>query len=480
MAMKGTDYSQTFVMENGKPVHVSKLATTANPTYQQQQQQYQKPYGAPVNTGSQQYYQNTNSVKTEQAPYYQQQAQQQQQQPYANQGSYGGGYDEDDYSDDDYNEPYTYSQQQQQQQYNTPSNQDPRQFSNPQQQIKTPIPQGTTGVPVNTTQQLIEGISYEEMNDDARLPFDKITYYGTITTTRGKMFTKEGNLINSGKVSFSTADGTLKTFAHKSALPFSSNANLNGGNIGTSTKGTDLVKHINVTLTSENFKSDCVLGFPTIGPLETERYQTGHVSTFVDASSFTAQNNFQFKDTITRPVTFGVILFAKNYAMTSPKDIFSKIIDIGQDRVLVNYETDKNPLIHFLNLDNQNNPDAQINAATVESTGQVMLRKDVAMHYAKKAESAISNNMSLGDVSNNLVIEVSAPQPSHKTKNFFGLADFKGELAKQAHLTTREEEEKWIRQYYAEPITFRINVEFTFLSLGTIHKIDVDALKQKK
>lgn len=409
-------------------------------------------------------------------PYYSQfggsfQAQQQQQQPSQQQlqqsednyygGEYGCGYDGDDvidddeeyYMTDDYGEEYNYGNGG----YGNEMGPTPNQAMTPYVPKPERYLKETTNVKFHT-------VKY-----DMERHFTPSQLFGKLNE-EGKPILK-----NNGRLIFSVAN-------RQAVLDRASNKEDFGAD---QPKGHhDLIKSVKIVDMTSNYKNKLSIAFRSIPSYngELSRNDTPYVNFTVPAGKLSTDKPVSF-EVFKRDITNGVIEYAKAFPGQNPDNMNESIAwitdptdnnKITHGLVSVNPKC-PHPLVHFFNKKYGKGHPNHITGPHIglEAVQRVMLLKQDIDEFSAQARTKVTTKVSLGDVTNGFICDVSVPVPVDRQANlqkfpFLGFADVKyayphKDLSSPHPLNKNTTIEKY---HLSEPIKLAFSVEIEYIKLN--------------
>ena len=327
----------------------------------------------------------------------QQQQQQQQQQEY---------YAEDDYSDEGYgafDDGGEYDAQD--------NNQNDGQFQGMASSVdslkdKTPLHHA-----------MFANMSNEELAMPAKVKFETVIFEASREIRMSQLIGKDMKLKNNGTLTFSRENGHLEPISatckkHVIGAPISQARN-------------DLVSEIGLEIYG-NYSKKLLVSIPTIGAIGDEYFRDGanHVNFTIPAGALSLTT--PFKVSLKRDITNNQIAFATVFDSTSPDTMEADIAHVkGRD---FSYVPLTHSIMHYWNRDH---PESAITEETADPSlgGDVKMKTADVMKYLEIAKQSVSSKLSLGNVTTNAMVVISACEP---TESKMSLRSKEGSALKQA------------------------------------------------
>lgn len=409
------------------------------PIKQQQALNTRAPYG------------NNNAVKYQQQQLPQKQ---QQQQPQIDQGYY------DDELSDEYSNSYDeeYDQQLDQNYGAAPV------VEKPQQQQQGFQSQAITAQ--QTQHEIFANMSKEELKNPANVKFRNVTFEASRTIRPRQLINKVDNTLkNGGQVVFSLQNG------HLEPVEASNKGDVYGVALNESRQ--DLVKRVTLSLTS-NYNKKLLVSLPTIGAIGSELFRNAadHVNFTIPAGAL--NEKVPYVKVFEREVPNGVIAFTNFYNSPSHEAMESTIAHVKNRGF--SYVPFKNGIIHYWNRDHMTDGLAFLEEnLDPELNGDVKMLTSDVMKYLEIAKSAVSEKISLGNVTTDAKVVLSACEGTEskqytlrankegqaltsQMKSFMGLADADHHLGKDASQTQKD-------RFMDSPFKFDLTITFDYIKL---------------
>ncbi len=402
----------------------------------------------------------------------QQVQQQQQQQSYTSKlSAYGNAFNAQPQQAQEYEQDY-YEQENYGEDYGGSFDEEYADQFQQQQQQTLPLQKQVASTPLSQKHDVFAKMTDAELALPANVEFHTVTYEASREITPSQLIGKDMKLKNEGKLVFSLANKHLE--------PIQATCRKDVYGVTNSKARNDLVKKVKISLTG-NYNKKLLISLPTISAIGTELWRDGanHINFTVPAGALSDGKTFTVE--YERPIPNGVIAFANVFDAPTPDQMEESIVHVkGRDYSLVPFT---HSIIHYWNADHMNDGLAHTEETLDEKLGGDvrMLTSDV-MKYLEIAKNGVNETVSLGNVTTDTMILLSACEGSEsklmtlrsnkdgtqtaKTQ-FMGLADANYYLGKNASGPAKE-------RFMETPLRFDMTATFEYL------KLDGTPIKLKK
>lgn len=310
---------------------------------------------------------------------------------------------------------------------------------------------------------------YENLNADdllkpANIKYDTINFEASRELRPRQLFAKDSltSLKNGGKIIFSMENQHLKVIGGtcERDIPTDFKKRITTKN--------DLIESFKVTITS-NFTKKLNLEFPGVTKIGREYFRDNapHFVHTIPAGSLSESTPYTF--TFKRKITVGQIAFAATYDSPSPDSMDATITPLKNGFSAVPFT---HAIVHFYNKDHKND-----GLAITEKSLNSILDGDVKMltsdvkKYLDIAKGGIGQSVSLGNVTGDMVVVLSVPEPtdSIKLNTYLGsqnkpLKPFLA-FADANYVLGRDASDQKKEKYLDSPLKFEINIDANYAKL---------------
>ena len=319
-------------------------------------------------------------------------------------------------------------------------------------------------------------LSPEDLLKTANVKWDTIEYEVEHAFRPRALLTKEGELKGDGSFSFSVENGYLvaRSASNEDDIPLD--------RFKLQKMENDLVQSIEVSIRSD-FPKKLVLSFPTVRKIGKEYFRgESHVCRTIDEGLLNMAKpvDFAFK----RDINMGIIAFTHTYdgTSTSTEHLAADIVRMNQRGRLGDCIVPiDHVIVHYFNNDPVNISKKITQVDLLPNMGKnIVMSKDVVDKYLKIAEENIGNKVSLGNVTSNMIVKLSVPEPpasvmarerfnaaqkQHTGKKLAAPpAQWKG-FAEYRHVLGVNASDESIKQYLDTPIPFHMVVSVKYIKL---------------
>ena len=394
-------------------------------------------------------------------------------QPQQQQDNQGYGQDAyDDYYDEqqgvagDYYDDY-YSYDEDEGAYGAPQAQ--------QQQQQVAAPQNPFLAELAAKHAPYQDFSDEQLTQEAKVKYDTIEHKGVRTVIPKQFLDANGKLKNQGNVILALSNGYLQpSFATRKSDVVSTTERMKNLTKGPLTKN-DLVESFTIEITS-NFPQELDVSFPNIPLIDDEFYgeNVAHVKHTIPAGALLkGPYSWTFKRTITN----GIIAFTDIYESPAPDTMESSISTLKNGYSLVPF---RHAVVYYWNKEH-----ATDGKAILESQLEPVLDGNVKMlttdveKFLKIAGEGVSGKISLGNVTSDIMVMLSVPEPSEHAVMRHRMAakaatgdlkqvapEFKGFADANYILGANAAKEGAVKRFMEERYTFAVKMRSNYLKCG--------------
>lgn len=206
----------------------------------------------------------------------------------------------------------------------------------------------------------------------------------------------------------------------------------------------DLVSYLEVSIMS-SYRGKMLISFPTVPAIGEELYRNGanHVNYTIPAGVLSEDKPYVFT-ALNREIPFGSLAYSTGFDSAAPDMMESSITHVqGRGYSLVPFN---HPIVLYYNKDHMDKPITEENCLA-HLGNDVQMATDDVMHYLDVAKNTVGSKLSLGNITTNFAVLLSAIEPtdfkSTQKRPFLGFADTwmlgKNATAQQreAHLKTK-------------------------------------------
>ena len=371
------------------------------------------------------------------------------------------------------NRPYnTQQQQQQQQQYYTEEDGSSEGYGafdedtegQPNSSLGASV-DATTNTPVNLPPHLarFKNMTQQELEEPAKLKLQTVVFEASREIRMSQLLGKDMKLKNNGTVVFSRENGHLEPIQatcqkHVFGVPLTQARN-------------DLVSGVEVKIWG-NYNKKLLVSLPTIGAIGDEHFRDGanHVNFTIPAGSLS--ENKPYTVSFERDITNGQIAFATVFDSPSPDTMDAGIAHVAGRGI--SYVPLNHAIVHYWNADPANR-DNILTEETVDVSpnGDIIMETTNVEKYLTIAKKGVNSNLSLGNVTTNTMVVISACEPteskqmtlranangaSKQVTSFMGLADSNYYLGKNATQTAKD-------RFLDTPFRFDMELTFKYVKL---------------
>jgi hypothetical protein len=311
-----------------------------------------------------------------------------------------------------------------------------------QKQFSAPV--GGPLVPYSPLQDMTD----EEFMKPADIKWATVTFEAGRHIAPISMLDEKGQLKNKGNIVFALTNQHL--------TPISASVKRDFFGLGNAATGVpqpsaqqlaaknDLVSYLEVSIMS-SYKGKMLISFPTVPSIGEELYRNGanHVNYTIPAGVLSEDKPYVFT-ALNREIPFGSLAYSTNFDSAAPDMMESSITHVqGRGYSLVPFN---HPIVLYYNKDHMDKPITEENCLA-HLGNDVQMATDDVMHYLEVAKNTVGSKLSLGNITTNFAVLLSAIEPtdfkSTQKREFLGFADTwmlgKNASAQQreAHLKTK-------------------------------------------